>query len=386
VGRLWQVPLEVRERIVTMRAEGAGYAEIGLKCHVSAGTVRNVLAAAGCRGRVERSAVAGRLTLEDRIEIQRGIDRGESAAAIARRLGWHPSTITREIARHSRSGGAGYRPFVAHKASVRAQRRDHPRKLASNPVLLAIVVKWLEQLWSPKQIERRLRCEFPDQPEMRVSHETIYKTLYVQGRGELRRELARLCLRSGRAQRRPHEPRAAGARIIGMVNISERPAEVADRAVPGHWEGDQIIGKQQQSAVGTLVERSTRYVMLLHLKDRSAATMREAMAAKILELPEKLRKTITWDQGIEMAEHQRFTIDTGIQVYFCDPRSPWQRGSNENTNGLLRQYMPKGTDLSVYSEADLDAIADSLNGRPRQTLGWRTPHEALNATLDALDR
>jgi IS30 family transposase len=383
---LWQVPLVVRERIVSMRAEGAGYGEIQLKCHVSAGTVRNVLAAAGCRGRVERDAAAGRLTLEDRIEIQRGIDLGESAAAMGRRLGWHPSTITREIARHSPDGRDGYRPFTAHKAAVRAARRDHPRKLAANPVLLAVVVDWLKLLWSPQQISRRLRCEYPDHPEMWVSHETIYKTLYVQGRGELRRELTR-CLRTERARRRPQGPRAGGARIVGMINISDRPAEAEDRAVPGHWEGDLIIGKNQQSAVGTLVERSTRYVMLLHLgKERSAEAVRTAMAAKIAQLPHKLRKTITWDQGSEMAEHRQFTIDTGIQIYFCDPRSPWQRGSNENTNGLLRQYMPKGTDLSIHSEADLDAIADSLNGRPRQTLNWRNPQEALNDVIDALDR
>jgi IS30 family transposase len=380
------VPLWVREKIVAMRAAGAGYDEIQRACHVSAGSVRNVLVAAGCRGRIDRTEIAGRLSLEDRVEIRRGIDHGESGAAIGRRLNWDASTITREIARHSSTGRAGYQPFKAHRAALVAMGRDHPRKLASNPALLAIVVEWLEQLWSPRQIERRLRSEFPDRPEMWVSHETIYKSLYVQGRGELRRELAR-CLRSGRAQRRPQGVRAGGARIVGMINISERPAEVADRAVPGHWEGDQIMGKNNQSAVGTLVERKTRFVMLLHLgKDRSAAAMREAMAAKITQLPEKLRQTITWDQGHEMAEHRRFTIDTGIQVYFCDPHSPWQRGSNENTNGLLRQYLPKGTDLSVYSEADLDAIAASLNGRPRDTLGWRTPTEALNAAIDALDR
>lgn len=384
VGRLWRVPVGVRERIVALRVDGASYAEIQAETGVSTGTVANVLAAAGCRGRVERSVAAGRLTLEDRCEIQRGLDRGESAAAIGRRLGWHPSTITRELARH-RSAAGGYLPFPADRAARAASKRRHPTKLGSNPVLLAIVVDWLEQQWSPEQIARRLRDEFPDQPEMRVSHETIYKSLFVQGRGELRRELAR-CLRSGRTQRKQRGAGAGRGQIAGMINISERPAEADDRAVPGHWEGDLIIGKNQRSAVGTLVERSTRYVMLLHLgQDRSAEAVRTAMAAKILELPVSLRRSITWDQGSEMSQHRRFTIDTGVQVYFCDPHSPWQRGSNENTNGLLRQYLPKGTDLSVHSPADLDDIAARLNGRPRKTLNWRKPIEALNTTLDALD-
>jgi transposase, IS30 family len=214
-----------------------------------------------------------------------------------------------------------------------------------------------------------------------VSHETIYKSLFVQGRGELRRELAR-CLRSGRAQRRPQGLAARGARIPDMVMISERPAEVEDRAVPGHWEGDLILGKDNRSAIGTLVERATRYVMLLHLPDgRSAQHVRDAMTAKIGELPAELRRTLTWDQGIEMAQHVQFTIDTGVPVYFCDPHSPWQRGSNENTNGLLRQYFPKGTDLSVHSAEDLQAAADSLNNRPRETLGWKKPKEKLAELL-----
>lgn len=383
--RVWKVSAEVRSRVLLMRAGGAGYREIQVATGVSQGTIANVLLVAGCRGRVERHDVAGRLTLEDRVEIQVGIGRGESGAQIGRRLEWDPSTVTREIARHSSSGRDGYRPFEAHRRACANAHRVKPTKLASEPVLLALVASWLEQLWSPQQIARRLRREFPDRPEMWVSHETIYKSLYVQGRGELRRELAR-CLRSGRAKRQPQNPGSVVGKIPGMVNISERPAEIEDRAVPGHWEGDLIMGASNRSAVGTLVERSTRYVMLLHLAgDKSAAAVRDAMAAKIAELPDALRGSITWDQGKEMAQHREFTIDTGVQVYFCDPHSPWQRGSNENTNGLLRQYMPKGTDLDQHSAADLDRYAASLNGRPRATLQWRTPTEALTATIDALD-
>jgi IS30 family transposase len=222
-----------------------------------------------------------------------------------------------------------------------------------------------------------LRIEFPDDPMMRVSPETIYQSLYVQGRGALRKELA-ACLRTGRAIRRNRSRLDNRGGIAGMISISDRPAEIEDRAVPGHWEGDLIIGKNNKSAVGTLVERSTRYVMLLHLPvDHNADTVRAAMAAKVTTLPEQLVRSITWDRGTEMAHHARFTIDTGIAIYFCDPHAPWQRGSNENTNGLLRQWMPKGTDLSMHSEADLDAIAHKLNNRPRQTLGWMKPSEAL---------
>jgi IS30 family transposase len=383
--RVWKVPAGVRQRVVAMRLEGAGYREIQAATGVSAGSVANVLAAAGCRGRVERHVVAGRLSLEDRVEIHVGIERGESGAQIGRRLGWDASTVTREIARHSSGGRDGYRPFEAHRRACAKAHRVKATKLGSDPVLLALVTAWLQRLWSPQQIARRLREEFPDRPEMWVSHETIYKSLYVQGRGELRRELAR-CLRSGRAKRRSNNPESTIGKIPGMVNISERPAEVEDRAVPGHWEGDLIMGASNRSAVGTLVERSTRFVMLLHLgENKSAAAVREAMTAKIMELPEALRRSVTWDQGKEMVEHRQFKIDTGIQIYFCDPHSPWQRGSNENTNGLLRQYMPKGTNLRQHSQADLDTYADSLNGRPRQTLNWRTPAEALTATIDALD-
>jgi IS30 family transposase len=234
------------------------------------------------------------------------------------------------------------------------------------------------------EISRRLRLEHPGDPTMQVSHETIYQSLYVQGRGELRRELTR-CLRSGRAKRVTHDPdRRRGARIQDMVKISERPPEAEDRAVPGHWEGDLIIGKQGKSAVGTLVERSTRFCLLLHLPGRhTAKEVEEQMTKAISTLPAELKRSVTWDQGSEMASHRSFTVATGVPVYFCDPHSPWQRGSNENTNGLLRQYMPKGTDLSVLTEEDLLTIQRSLNNRPRQTLGFLKPCEKF-AELVAL--
>jgi len=239
------------------------------------------------------------------------------------------------------------------------------------------------ELWSPEEIARRLRLEFPDDPMMWVSHETIYQTLYVQGRGELRRELHR-CLRSGRADRRPQGRPSQGGHIKDMVMISERPAEAEDRAVPGHWEGDLLIGKDGKSAIVTLVERSTRYVMLGHIGGRrTAPAVRDVVTTLIQRLPTELVRTLTWDQGREMAHHAGFTVDTGVQVYFCDPHSPWQRGSNENTNGLLRQYFPKGMALSAIPQDKLDAVARQLNGRPRKTLDFLKPSEKM-AELVAL--
>jgi len=255
-------------------------------------------------------------------------------------------------------------------------------KLAASPRLRQEVQARLEKRWSPRQITVTLKQDFPDDPGMRVSHETIYQSLYVQGRGALRRELA-ACLRTGRALRKPRRKEGERrGRIPGMVMISERPAEAEDRAVPGHWEGDLIIGKNCKSAVGTLVERSTRFVLLLHLPGgRDAHLVEQAMRQAITALPGELARTITWDQGKEMAYHADFTIATGIPVYFCDPHKPWQRGSNENTNGLLRQYLPKGTDLSMHSAGDLARIAASLNNRPRKTLGFMKPSEKLAELL-----
>jgi transposase, IS30 family len=288
------------------------------------------------------------------------------------------STVSREV---KANGGRGaYRTHVAHQAAFERARRPKTPKLAC-PRLAGKVAAWLELWWSPEQIAERLRIEFPDDPMMRVSHETIYMSLFVEGRGQLRRELSR-CLRTGRAQRRPRSRIETRGKIPGMVMISERPPEVEDRAVPGHWEGDLIIGQGLQSAVGTLVERTSRFVLLLHLPDsREALKVNEAMKAVIADLPAELVRTITWDQGREMASHRDFTVDTGVQVYFCDPHSPWQRPTNENTNGLLRQYLPKGTDLSQHSAEDLAQIARSLNNRPRKSLGFMKPSEKLAELL-----
>jgi IS30 family transposase len=322
----------------------------------------------------------GCLGIAEREEILVGIRAGESLSSIARRLDRDASTVTREVA--ANGGRDAYSAWHAHQRARQQARRPKPCKLRAGR-LLDEVGKRLEQLWSPDEIARRLPLDFPDDPEMRVSHETIYQSLFVQGRGELRRELAR-CLRSGRACRKKRGTADGRGRIPGMVNVSERPAEVDDRAVPGHWEGDLILGEGGRSAVGTLVERTTRLVLLLHLEEgRSAVSVEAAMRKAIATLPAELRRSITWDQGAEMSSHASFTTATGIPIYFCDPHAPWQRGSNENTNGLLRQYLPKGTDLSQHSPADLLAIQRSLNSRPRKTLGYLTPSEAYAQVVAA---
>ncbi|MFY9807919.1 MAG: IS30 family transposase [Pseudonocardiaceae bacterium] len=333
------------------------------------------------------------LSLAQREEIAVGRAAGLSMRKIAARLGRAPSTISRELWRNRtiRQTGRGpgscsgirYRARLAQAKAEDRARRLKPRKLATNAVLCARVHAGLNKRWSPEQISVMLRREFPDQPEMWVSHETIYQELYVQGRGELRRELTR-CLRTGRALRRPRRmPDQRGRRNIpDEIMISARPAEAQDRAVPGHWEGDLIIGKGSNSAIGTLVERSTRFVMLLHLPRRhDAEAVRDAMITATQGLPSALRRSLTWDQGTEMARHTEITLATELPIYFCDPHSPWQRGSNENTNGLLRQYFPKGTDLSVHSAEHLAAVADELNNRPRKTLNWDTPAQAMARLL-----
>ncbi len=315
---------------------------------------------------------AGRLTVMEREQILLGLARGDSMSAIARTMGRAASTVTREVA--ANGGRDGYRAWSAHQRARGQARRAKPFKLAAGR-LLEEVSERLSQLWSPQEISGRLRSDFPDDQGMRVSHETIYQSLFVQGRGELRRELVR-CLRSGRTTRRAHGRVELRGHLPEMVMVSQRPAEANDRAVPGHWEGDLILGAASRSAVGTLVERATRLVLLLHLGgDRSAVNVERVMRRTIMTLPDELRRSITWDQGVEMACHAAFTIQTGIPIYFCDPHSPWQRGSNENTNGLLRQYLPKRTDLSSVTTEQLHHIQHSLNNRPRKTLGYMTPSE-----------
>ena len=296
---------------------------------------------------------------------------------IARRLGRSTSTVTRELVRNG--GRRGYRAARADLRALEQARRPKPPKLVRSPRLRAEVERRLAERWSPQQIAARLRLDFPDDPEMRVSHETIYQSLYVQTRGALRRELASR-LRSGRSHRRSHGFRMGGS-LREIVPIAERPPEVNDRAVPGHWEGDLIIGKAGRSAIATLVERQTRFTMLVQLPDRTAESLRVALTEHIQRLPDSLRRSLTWDQGKEMAEHARFTVDSNVQVYFCDPSRPWQRATNENTNGLLRQYFPKGDDLARYRQVDLDRVADQLNGRPRQTLNWMKPSEVFDQLI-----
>jgi IS30 family transposase len=320
------------------------------------------------------------LTLVEREEISRRIVAGQSNVAIAGVLGRSASTVWREV--RANGGRGSYRAWQAQARAMERAGRPKVAKLAGNDRLRGQVQDWLELRWSPKQISARLAEVYPDDPDMRVSHETIYQSLFVQGRGALRRELT-ACLRTGRALRRPRKRVPVNHRKIpGMVMISERPAEVDDRAVPGHWEGDLIMGPGNNSAIATLVERSTRYVQLVELRDgRSAEAVARALTTSVATLPVQLWRSLTWDQGTEMAAHAAFKIATGIDVYFCDPHSPWQRGSNENTNGLLRQYFPKGTDLSVHTQADLDQVAAQLNGRPRETLGWKTPAERLTEVI-----
>ncbi len=383
MARKWKyLPDPVRREILRGTARGKSPAEVATEMDVCVATVRNVLRPLGGVIRSEMySPPKNRLQLEERVEIRIGLELGRSVRSIAAELGRAPSTISREVNRNG--GRAGYRPTAAHLRAHREARRPKPTKLASNDRLRERVTNDLQRLWSPEQISARLVEAFPDEPEMRVSHETIYKSLYVQGRGELRRELAS-CLRTGRAQRRPQGRSDTRGQIPGMIPISERPPELSDRAVPGSWEGDLIKGANNRSSIGTLVERSTRFVILLHLgDDATAENVRRKMTDAIEDLPAAIKRAITWDQGKEMSQHAQFSVETGVPVYFCDPHSPWQRGTNENTNGLLRQYFPKGTNLAKHTKSDLDRVADQLNGRPRKTLKWKTPAEALNEALVA---
>ena len=339
-------------------------------------SVRTMIEDCGGVRLVPRRRHPRHLSIVEREEISRGIATGESLRQIARRLGRAPSTVCREVARNG--GRSRYRAQRADRAAWRRARRPKVSKLALNSKLRVVVEEKLAQWWSPEQIAGWLTDAYPDDEEMRVSHETIYLSLFVQGKGALRRELTQ-CLRTRRAIRRPATKRAPTGKgqIVDPVMISERPAGVADRAVPGHWEGDLLMGKHM-TAIGTLVERATRYVMLFPLPDgNTAESVRTALAETIQRLPEHLWRSLRWDQGKEMAQHAQFTIDTGVRIYFCDPKSPWQRGSNENTNGLLRQYFPKGTDMAGLTQEELDQAAHSLNNRPRQTLDWKAPSQKL---------
>jgi IS30 family transposase len=400
--------LSVQRRFWELIAEGWSSGDAGVAVGVSAsGGGKWFRRFGGVNPKLQepRGRQRPRLSADEREQIMIGTAHGESIRSMARRLGRAPSTVMREIANNgvmrghvgryrawycfgARRAGwdakSGYSARIAQLRSEQRARRPKTGKLGRCPALRAEVQALLTKKYSPEQIAGVLAAKYADRLEMQVSHETIYQALYVQGRGELRRELTK-CLRTGRALRKPRRRSRAGdgrGRIPGMVNISERPAEANDRAVPGHWEGDLILGKNLLSQIGTLVERSTGFVQLLHLPTRrDPETVAEAMTATIKTLPEALRRSLTWDQGKEMSAHARISVDADIDIYFCDPHSPWQRGSNENTNGLLRQYFPKGTDLSVHSADYLAEVAAELNERPRKRFGWDSPAQVLDRLL-----
>jgi IS30 family transposase len=403
------MPKEFQRRFWRLIRQGWSTEQAAAEVGVSANTGERWFRDGGGMAPISVAEPSSRfLTLAEREYLDLRWEDGAGIRQVARELGRAASTISREVGRN-RLLGYPHRPplpdrarrrpgpvpgsqrprrprYRAASAQSKAEargRRPKPSKLAQNPRLQAWVQHQLEEWqWSPEQISARLREVFPDDESMRISHEAIYQSLYVQGRGALRRELT-ACLRTGRALRKSRR-RTDGRRerIKDKIMISERPAEVEDRAVPGHWEGDLIVGKDSGSAIGTLVERSTRFVMLLHLPtDHGAEAVRDAILTQINTLPAALRRTLTWDQGIELARHTEITIAADLPIYFCDPHSPWQRGTNENTNGLLRQYFPKGTDLAVHDADHLADIADRLNGRPRKTLGFKTPAEVLARLL-----
>jgi IS30 family transposase len=378
VGRLYSwVRPDARDAIVERLCAGERTGVLAREAGCSERTVQRIARAAALRR--TRARTPRRLGFEERERISRGIAAGESDSEIAGGLGRHRSTVGREI--RAAGGRRGYRALASERKARERARRPKATKLARSPRLLAEVQAGLARRWSPQQIARRLQIDFPDDLMMRISHETIYRALFVQSRGELRRQLA-ANLRCGRTTRRQQGRVDRRGQIVDMVAISQRPPEVEDRAVPGHWEGDLLVGKQGRSFIATLVERQTRYVLLARLgTERSTEHVIKQLKTRIAELPSHLVRSLTWDQGKELSAHARFSQQTGIDIYFCDPHSPWQRGSNENTNGLLRQYLPKSSDLALHSQADLDAIAAELNGRPRMTLQWRTPAEKMHELL-----
>src|SRR5215217_4614357 len=368
-----RLPQQRKRQFWRLVTAGVSIEKAAVASGVSATLARRWFIQAGGMSPVSLAEPCGRyLSMVEREEI--AVLRGRvSIREVARRLGRAPSTVSRELARNAPPRRpTGYRATSAQARADARARRPKTTRLARCERLRQYVQDHLGgvERWSPEQVSRRLVLDFPDDEQMRVSHEAIYQALYVQGRGHLRRDLS-TCLRTGRAVRRPRrraDARQARERVPAELLISQRPAEVGDRAVPGHWEGDLIIGADSRSAIGTLVERTTRFVILLHLPaDHGAVAVREAIAATITTLPAQLRRSLTWDQGSELAQHTQLKIDTGLDIYFCDPHSPWQRGTNENTNGLLRQYFPKGTDLSLHSPERLLEVATELNARPRKT-------------------
>ena len=376
-GRKGQPDTVIRAALV-MVASGAFIKDAAAAVGMPASTLSDHVHRHGVVMLRPRTPRPGALTVEEREEIRVGIENGETDVAIARRLGRHRGTIGREITRNG--GRPGYRAWLAEQHAADAARRVKRRWFEERPWLWDHVVELLrERTWSPEAIAHRLKEEQPDAPEWWVSHEAIYQAVYLQARGELRKELI-ACLRSGRVQRKPQGRAAAhgGSKIVDMVNIAERPPEAEDRAMPGHWEGDLIIGKNGASAVATLVERTSRYGMLIKLESKNAEHVAARLAEHVITLPAHLRRSLTWDQGTELAGHAHFTVAAGVPVYFCDPHAPWQRPSNENWNGLARYFLPKGTDLAAHTQSDLDTYAAKINGRPREILGWKTAAEAFN--------
>ncbi len=359
-------------------AKGFSLEEIGRALGKPASSIYMAAASRGGIAPRTRRRAARVLSLAEREEVSRGVAAGLSIRQVAHRMGRAPSTVSREICRNG--GRERYRAQAADEAAWQRACRPKRCKLSSLPRLRLAVAHQLQQNWSPEQISRRLRRQHPHDPEMRVSHETIYQTLFVQARGVFRKELTDHLRRSGYIRRAKRLQAAHKGGIVDAISIRERPAEVEDRAVPGHWEGDLLAGGRS-THIATLVERRTRFVILVKIASKDSADVATALARKIRRLPSELRRSLTWDRGTEMAAHKQFTVATDVKVYFCDPRSPWQRGSNENTNGLLRQYFPKDDDLSAYSQEHLNKVAAQLNGRPRETLNWQTPAEVLAATV-----
>ena len=382
MGRKRCVRLTASEKAVLWQRwrDGQSLSDIGRALGRHTGFVHKVLSSNGGISLAPRQRSRRALTLAEREEISRGIATGSSMRQIAARLVRPPSTVSREIARHG--GRSRYRAATADGETWERARRPKACRLAIYPKLQRIVAKKLSLSWSPEQIAAWLKLAFPDDKRMRVSHETIYRSLFIQARGVLKKELIGH-LRSRRMMRRSKKSSTAGqprGQIVDAVSIRERPASVEDRAVPGHWEGDLLSGSQN-THIATLVERHSRFTMLVKLSGKDTASVVSALSKKIRRLPSELRRSLTWDRGSEMASHKDFTVATGVQVYFCDPRSPWQRGTNENTNRLLRQYFPKGTDLSVFSQSELNQVALQLNQRPRQTLGFLAPADKLAASV-----